>query len=50
MKTINFIKNELVILKVNNRIIEKQFSHYKSKNSNYFFTTDGQIYCISQIA
>jgi len=48
--TIEPIK-ETVILKIDGKIIENQFSHYEKKNGNggYFYTTDGQKYNLKQI-
>lgn len=45
-------KNELVILKIEGKIIEKYFSHFEKQNGNgvYFFTTDGIKHHINQIA
>lgn len=45
-------KNELVILNIEGKIIEKYFSHYEKQKSNavYFFTTDGVKHHINQIA
>ena len=45
-------KNELVILKIEGKIVEKYFSHYEKQNGNgvYFFTTDGVKHHINQFA
>lgn len=49
--TIEPIKKEIIILKIDGKIIEKRFSHYEKKNGNggYFYTTDGQKYNLKQI-
>jgi hypothetical protein len=45
-------KGDIVIIKIDGKVMEKQFSHYEKKNGNggYFYTTDGIKHHIKQIA
>jgi hypothetical protein len=45
------VKNEIVLLKINNKVVEKIFSHWLSNNNNgtVFYTTDGCKHKISEL-